>query len=121
MDFKFICPEHGLVNPSNIGYSCPAMGWCPVCNRQIPNRSSDESYIKILSGEEAYRLRPKIYHDGVRKIARILFEERPDLDCEEFFEFVSLRVVARCKGGDFDDLCKEMIGGLVEEWSQTCP
>ncbi len=56
----FICPEHGNIEPSQIGYTCPLSGRCPECGKWILD-SSPEGGIKVLSGKEAVLKRPELY------------------------------------------------------------
>ena len=32
---RFVCPEHGEVTCTRIGYGCSATGWCPKCNKML--------------------------------------------------------------------------------------
>ena len=53
---KFICPDHGEVKPTKIGYSAPITGWCPFCQKQLDDE--DFEGFNILSEEEAILKRP---------------------------------------------------------------
>ena len=52
---NFRCPDHGQVQPERIGYSFPATGWCPVCNRQLTEILCG---FPTLTEAEAKQIRP---------------------------------------------------------------
>ena len=56
-DKKFICPEHGEVKPTSLGYSYPMAGRCPFCEKWLYDENA-EPIMKPVSMEEALLKRP---------------------------------------------------------------
>jgi hypothetical protein len=52
---RFICPEHGEVTCTRVGYSHPATGWCPKCDKQL---ADEDGRIRVMSADEAKKARP---------------------------------------------------------------
>ena len=64
---RFVCPTHGEFEPTEgIMYSCPAQAGYPSCDYIA---SDLDGFIKVMSGEEAYRCRPSIHHSIIKETA----------------------------------------------------
>ena len=76
---RFVCPEHGEVKCTRIGYSCPAKGWCPKCGKMLEDQDGG---IRVLSADEVRKTRPSYVPDDVLEpVARAICracEENPD-------------------------------------------
>jgi hypothetical protein len=116
---RFICPEHGRIEPYKTGYSFPMTGWCPICDAQMTDL--DEK-MKIMSPEEAAHLRPNYKPEKPYKLTKEEAFQVKKWRCGDGYNFNggTWRWVARkaaekwsekdiCPGNQFDGmgLCKE--------------